>query len=256
MSDSNKERRKWYETYDGREDIDELYQKWCDNENKPKLAIYLRTSKSNQNETNVRQQAMKLQNMFKHWIDEGLLLDKNGEEIYCEVLLEADIDFSGSTVNENFKTLLSQLTFHDEIFIFDVSRVTRMEPESDEFIKLKTKMFADYRTVHIYDSGKTKIINEKEFIESARESYFWYLTQNDLSKKGNEIKRSKANKRRDTLLFYLIGDGFKNKDLAKKFGVSERTIYLDKKILKDEGSYTYTPQPNGRKLKFRTTLFD
>lgn len=202
----------------------------------PKIVVYLRTSKKSTLETNVLSQERCLIKLFK-FFKTAYHYKRPNEWLFNErIIVEQDIDESGSKINEGLNRLLDQLSFEDLILVQDVSRLSRMNTLSDEFKSLHQRLYAQGRMVYMLGlDGRPLLIDKSVFPVLARASNEEYEFLRKSSIKGN-LKKSemKAELKRLTAELYnqYSSDiGF----IAHHLKRGKSTIYKYIKELVEEG---------------------
>jgi len=206
-------------------------------EHQPSLAVYLRTSKSNTNQTNVSTQVTKLREAVNHFIQsEDYWL--NGSYIYHdELTLEEDINKSGNTINEGLKRFLKSLSYGDTVIVQDISRLSRMDIRDDEFTDMVSILFDNDRSVFTtgYNGEPPVHVTRGAFIEMAIQSNETYIKICECNHYGNEVKATTKEHKLDECLRLC------------KLGLSPRAISLQ--MLKSRAQvYRYKQELRSRKL--------
>ncbi|MGJ8692134.1 MAG: hypothetical protein ACSHW0_06595 [Thalassotalea sp.] len=213
------------------------YRGWYDNGNKPRLAFYQRTSKVSGNYTNVITQEKNLLTLNKE-IKGQAQYYLNGEFYFDDhCIFESDLNKSGKDINTGLQTFLNQLGYDDVVLVSCISRLTRMDVKSKAFKYLLEKIYAQNRSVYIYN-GKLNpsCVDQKLFVHLAKISNEQFEQLNAISAIGNEKKKQQKQIRVKGTL-EMLELGMSDKVIADTLGLCEKTVRNYKKELKIAGKW-------------------
>lgn len=159
-------------------------------EHKPRLCVYLRTSKISKNQTNVNSQESKLTDAIRHFFESEDYWLNSTFYFQDELILDSDVAQSGNTLNEGLKHFLSLLGHGDYVIVQDISRLSRMDIRDDEFTYLVNTLFDSDRSVFtIGSNGEPPVhVNKEAFIEMAVLSNDYYNHILEITAYGNKVK--------------------------------------------------------------------
>lgn len=214
--------------------IDPDLQHWDDILGRHNIAIYCRTSKNTGSLSTLGMQREKLLKMVD--IVKKTSIDPIDGFTFDEIKLEGDFALSGTRINEGLESLLEQLNFKDSVLISDVTRISRLATDSEEFKALVDKLYDEYRTVCIYDSKTEGLreITKEEFIVKAKSSFKEYKSLEQRGVNGRQVNTERKENRKEQC-YQMLTQGMPQSVIADTLGIGKSTVSIYVKELKNEG---------------------